>query len=294
MSTEHIDPALDPELDRVSRRSFLRGMSASALAATVLGTDALAQATPGAALANKNVVHEDVGFDSGGQRVSAFLARPKKPGRRPSVIVIHEIFGVTDHIKDVAARLALAGYNALAVNYFTREGKPPETSGDFQPLMQFVGKIPDSQIMADTKAAVAYLQQRPDATEKVGIVGFCWGGRNAMLSASLVPQLDAAVGYYGRLRVNPPTELMPKGPLDLVDLTVVPIMAHFGATDGSIPIADVNTFREALKQRGRTAEIYVYEGAGHAFNNDTRPSYNATAAKLAWKRTLAWFDQYLI
>ncbi len=114
-----------------------------------------------------------------------------------------------------------------------------------------------------------------------------------MLSAAYVPQLKAAVGYYGRLRVNPPTENMPRGPLDLVDQMAVPLMAHFGATDNSIPVEDVKTFRDALKKLGRKAEIYVYAGAGHAFNNDTRPSYNAEAAKLAWKRTLGWFGKYL-
>jgi carboxymethylenebutenolidase len=293
MTTEPIDPALDPELDRLSRRRFLKGISTTAVAATVLGPDALAQLKPGAALADKGVVCENVSFESGAQRVNAFLARPRKKGRHPSVIVIHEIFGVTDHIKDIAARLALAGYNGIAVDYFTREGKPPETTGDFRPLMEFVGKIPDSQIMADTKAAIAYLKTRPDTTPRVGTVSFCWGGRNAMLASAHVHELQAAVGYYGRLRVNPPTETMPNGPLDLVDRMTVPLMAHFGASDTSIPVADVDTFREDLKKRGRKAEIYVYEGAGHAFNNDTRPSYNAEAASQAWKRTLQWFGKHL-
>lgn len=293
MTTEPIDPALDPELDRVSRRRFLRGISTTAVAATVLGTDALAQRRSGAALADKRVVCENVSFESGAQSVNAFLARPRKNGLRPSVIVVHEIFGVTDHIKDIAARLALAGYNGLAVDFFTREGKPPETTGDFRPLMEFVGKIPDSRIMADTKAAIAYLKARADTTPKVGVVGFCWGGRNAMLTSAYVHELQAAVGYYGRLRVNPPTEAMPKGPLDLADQITVPLMAHFGATDGSIPIADIDTFRDELKKRGKNAEIYVYEGAGHAFNNDTRPSYNAAAASEAWKRTLRWFAKHL-
>jgi carboxymethylenebutenolidase len=290
MSNLDIDPALDPALDQVSRRAFLEKMSAATVAAAVVGTEAMAQGNK--ALEDKDLIHENVTLTSQSKPVDAFLCRPKTEGKRGAVIVVQEIFGVNDHIRDIACRFAKAGYIGLAVNYFAREGNPPDASGGFQPLMEFVGKIPDSQVMADTKAAAEYLKKRPDSNGKVGIVGFCWGGRVSMLAAAEVPEIDAAVAYYGRIRQPNPTPNQPKGPLDLVEKIHAPLLGHFGEKDSGIT-PDVPALRDALKQHGKTAELYVYEGAGHAFNNDTRPSYHAESAKLAWQRTLDWFGKHL-
>jgi carboxymethylenebutenolidase len=209
------------------------------------------------------------------------------------VIVVQEIFGVNDHIRDIACRLAKAGFIGLAVNYFAREGKPPSTEGGFGPVMEFVAKIPDSQVLSDTRAAVAYLRQRPDSNGKVGIVGFCWGGRVVMLAAAEVEHLDAAVAYYGRIRAREKTANQPHAPIELVAQMKTPLLGHFGALDRGIPVTDVEALREELKKYGKTAEIHIYEGANHAFNNDTRESYHPEAAQLAWKRTREWFDRYL-
>lgn len=241
-----------------------------------------------------SLVHEDVTFKSGGADVKAFLCRPEGETKRGAVIIVHEIFGLTDHILDVACRIAEAGYDGLAVDYFSREGAPPEAGGDFRPLREFVSRIPDSQLMADTMAAADYLKARPHSNGKVGIVGFCWGGRVAMLVAAEVPEVNAAVAYYGRIRPSGvPTPNQPKYPIDLADQMRSPLLGHFGANDQSIPPADAAALREALERAHKTSEIHVYEGAGHAFSNDTRPSYNAAAAHLAWTRTLAWLGKYL-
>lgn len=292
MKNHDIDPALDPALDHVSRRSFIEKMGAGTFAAAVLGKESLAQDKRPASLDDANLTHEEVTFPAGEQRVEAFFCRPKAEGKRGSVVVIQEIFGLNDHIRDIACRCAKAGFNGLAVNFFTREGKPPSPQGGFQPLMDFVGKIPDSQIMGDIAAAAKWLRARPDSNGKVGTVGFCWGGRVSMLAAANT-DINAAVAYYGRIRQAQPSANQPHGPLDLAAKMHAPLLGHFGALDRGIPPADADALRESLKKGDKKAEIYVYEGAGHAFNNDTRESYHADSAKLAWKRTLEWFDKYL-
>lgn len=224
--------------------------------------------------------------------IKAFLAAPTSDEKRGAVIVIHEIFGLTDHIKAVACRLAQAGYSALAVDCFTREGPPPPLSGGFEPLRAFVSKIPDSQIMDDLKAAMTFLRARTDSNGKVGSVGFCWGGRISMLLDGHAPDLNAAVAYYGRIS-GQPSETQPAHPMDLVEKMHAPLLGHFGEKDTGIPPAEANKLRDALKAHNKIGEIYVYEGAGHAFNNDTRESYNEQAATLAWKRTLDWYMRYL-
>ncbi len=293
MKDQEIDPALDPSLDQLSRRRFVERVGQSAAAATALATGACAQESKPSALADSALVQEEVTFKSGDADVKAFLCRPKIENKRGSIIVVHEIFGLNPHIKDIARRLARAGYNGLSVNFFTREGEPPSAEGGFPRVMEWVGKIPDSQIMTDVRAAANYLRTRKDSNGKVGIVGFCWGGRVSMLSAANVNELSAAVAYYGRIRLAQKNERQTHGPIDLTSKVSVPLMGHFGATDQAIPVADVEAYREDLKKLDKKAEIYVYKGAGHAFNNDTRESYNKQTAEQAWDRTLSWFVKHL-
>jgi len=267
----------------VSRRSFLSSISTNTFVAAFLGVEAMGKAAP-------RIVLEDVSFDSGMDRVKGVLARPSGKGRRPSVIVIHEIFGVSPFIRSVAEKLAEAGYNALAVDYFTREGAPPAVKDDLQPLLEFVAKVSDEQVLADTRAAIAYLQTRLDTSGRTGVLGFCWGGRHAMLAAAEASHLGAAVAYYGRIRSADPAV---RSPFALAERMSAPLLGHFGQEDASIPVADVEAFRAALAEHQKRAELYVYRNAGHAFANDTRPTYRAEPAKLAWTRTLEWFRQNL-
>lgn len=298
LDKDEMDPALDPSLDQLSRRTFLgRAGTATALAAATL-TGAEAQDTEKKKRAlddeslNKSSITFPVKTGSETKEIKGFLATPKKPGKHGSVLVIHEIFGLTDHIKDVACRLAQAGYTALAPDLFTREGDPPPLSGGFGPLMEFVGKITDAQIVGDLKAASAFLRARPDSNKKVGIVGFCWGGRVSMIYDGSDPNLNAAVAYYGRIS-GQKTENQPAHPIDLVEKMHAPLLGNFGEKDTGIPPAEADKLRDALKAHDKKGEIYVYEGAGHAFNNDTRESYHPQAAKLAWQRTLDWFKKYV-
>ena len=293
MHPDEIDPALDPSLDQLSRRRFVKRVGQSAAAATALATGACAQEDKQTVLADSSQAQEEVTFKSGEADVKAFLCRPKAEAKRGSVIVVHEIFGLNPHIKDIACRFARAGYNGLAVNFFTREGEPPSAEGGFQRVMEWVGKIPDAQVMSDVRSAANYLRSRKDSNGKVGIVGFCWGGRVSMLAAANVDELSAAVAYYGRIRLAQKNERQTHGPIDLTSKVSVPLMGHFGATDQAIPVADVEAYREELKKLDKRAEIHIYEGAGHAFNNDTRESFNKQAAEQAWTRTLAWFEKHL-
>jgi carboxymethylenebutenolidase len=286
-----LDPALDPTLDHVSRRSFVEKMGVGTFVAAILGKETLPEPKRQSSLEDKNLLHEDITFESSGKRIEAFYCRPKGEGKRGSVIVIQEIFGLNDHIREIACRVAKAGFNGLAVNFFTREGKPPEGFGP--ELMKFVGDISDAQVLGDITAATKYLRTKHESNEKVGTVGFCWGGRISMLAAAEVPHLNAAVAYYGRIRQATKTDKQPAGPIDVVGKIHAPLLGNFGALDRGIPAADVEALKEELKKHNKTAELYEYEGANHAFNNDTRESYNAEAAKLAWQRTLEWNDKYL-
>jgi carboxymethylenebutenolidase len=291
---EERDPALDPTLDHLSRRTLIGRMgagTAGAIAAASFGC-AQAQDSPKRALEDETLAKSETTFRSGEAEIKAFLATPKKEGKRGSVIVVHEIFGLNDHIRDVACRLAQAGFNALAPNLFTREGDPPDLSGGFGPVMQFVGKIPDKQIIADLKAASALLRKRDDSNKKVGIVGFCWGGRVSMIFDGNDPDLNAAVAYYGRIS-GAKSENQPMHPIDLAEKMKAPLLGHFGEKDTGIPPAEVEKLRAALKEHDKKSELYIYEGAPHAFNNDTRESYRAETAKLAWKRTIEWYQKYL-
>lgn len=225
-------------------------------------------------------------------KFNGFLAQPKDGAKRGSVIVVHEIFGLTDHIKDVACRYARQGYTALAINLFTREGEPPPISGGFDALREFVGKITDAQVMGDLDGAMEFLRDAEESNGKVGIVGYCWGGRVAMLYDAHAPTLDAAIAYYGRI-VGEPTPAQPHSPLGLAPQMYAPLQGHFGAEDTSITPAHAAQLRDALQAAHKTAEIYVYDNAGHAFNNETRESYRPEAAKIAFERSLEWFGMYL-
>jgi carboxymethylenebutenolidase len=238
-------------------------------------------------------VREDITYPSGPDQVKATLVRPKTlSGTAPAVIVIHEIFGLNDHIRDVAARLAQAGYVALAPDLYSREGGAPEAT-DFSVIRAFVSKIADDRIVGDLQAGAAYLMGHSAVgnQRKIGTVGFCMGGLYAMLFAAQTPSLGASVVYYGRIRPDT-TPIKPVTPLSLMPRLQVPLQAHYGEADTGIPLPDVEALKLAIPA-GVPNEIYTYPNAPHAFHNDTRPSYREQPAILAWSRTLAFFDRHL-
>ena len=208
----------------------------------------------------------------------AYVARPKGDDPLPAVIVIHENRGLNDHIRDVTRRMALEGFLALAPDGNTPTGGTPDDPDEARDRLSAV----DGEIQAvNFTAAAAYLKTHPQSTGKVGCTGFCWGGAMTNQVAVRAPELNAAVPYYGR---QPAAEDVPK--------IKAALMCHYGGEDARIN-AGIPAFEEALKKAGIEYQIFIYEGAGHAFNNDTGGRYDEEAAKLAWKRTVGFFNKKL-
>ncbi len=212
--------------------------------------------------------------------VSAYMAKPKGEDKLPAVIVIHENRGLQPHIKDVARRLALEGFVALAPDALSPLGGTP--ADDEDAARTKMRELDNESTTKNFVAAVKYLKTNPLTTGKVGCTGFCWGGAMTNQVAVRAPELDAAVPYYGR---QPATEDVPK--------IKAPILAHYAGDDERIN-AGIPDFEKALKEAGIEYTIYVYDGAQHAFNNDDNPErYNKDAAELAWKRTVVFFNEKL-
>jgi len=218
----------------------------------------------------------DVTFTGPASPMFGYLARPTVEGSRPGIIVNHEIFGLNDHMRDVARRLAKVGYVALAVDLASRAGG---TANAANPMTALTQGSPDDRI-ADLNAGVAHLEAQSDVNGKIGVVGFCFGGGMTLALAAANPNIAAAVAYYG------PTPQPPS----VMSATKAAVLAQYGATDTRIN-AGIEPLEAAMQ--GKTFEKRIYDGAGHAFNNDTGGSYNETAAVVAWTATIDWFARHL-
>lgn len=224
--------------------------------------------------------------------INAYLSRPTAAGTYPGVIVIMEAFGLVDHIKDVARRFATEGYVALAPDLYTREGLLDPT--DLQEVIKTMRGLPDSQAVADLEGAASYLKSLPYCTGKIGVIGFCSGGRHTLLFACQTNQIDAAIDCYGgRMIQDELTPAQPVSPIDLVKGLSCPLLGLFGEEDPNPTVAHVQRLRDELEKHGKRYEIHVYPNAGHAFFADYRPSYRPEAAQDAWQRMLDWFGRYL-
>jgi carboxymethylenebutenolidase len=268
----------------ISRRDFLDrlttlagGTAAAAALLTVLQNDyAHAETVPEA---DPRIVTETMVVPGGPAGLSGYLARPKSEGKRGAVLVIHENRGLNPHIKDVTRRVAVAGFTALGLDYLSPMGGTP---GDEDKASDMIGTLKPEDILAASRAAVAALRARPDSNGKVGTVGFCWGGGQVNQLAVAEPALDAAVAYYGA---------QPKP--DEVASIKAPLLLHYGGLDDRIN-AGIKAYEAALKEGGKDFQIYIYEGANHAFNNDTNAArFNKEAADLAWLRTTDFFSKRL-
>ena len=223
--------------------------------------------------------------------IPGYRAMPEKGGPFPVVLVVQEVFGVHEHIKDICRRFAKAGYLAVAPELYARQGDVSQLS-NIKDIMAIVSTVPDAQVMSDLDSTVAWAKDTRDGdVSHLGITGFCWGGRIVWLYAAHNPKLRAGVAWYGRLD-GAATELQPASPLDVVARIKAPVLGLYGGQDQGIPASDIEKMRAALKQAGKKAEIIVYPDAQHGFNADYRPSYNATDAQDGWKRLLAWFREY--
>ncbi len=220
----------------------------------------------------------------------AYRALPVSGQSLPIVLVVCEVFGLQEHIKDICRRFAREGYLAVAPDHFYRHGDVSKME-DFDGIFKIVSKTPDSQVLSDLDAAVAWAAQNGGNGQKVGVTGFCWGGRITWLYAAHYPQVKAGVAWYGRL-VSESTELQPKNPIDIVSSLKAPVLGLYGGKDQGIPLDTVERMRDALKKAGNPSEIIVYPEAGHGFFADTRPSYRKEDAEDGWKRLLAWFKKH--
>ncbi len=223
--------------------------------------------------------------------IPAYRAMPSKGGPFPVILVVQEIFGVHEHIKDLCRRLAKVGYLAVAPEMYARQGDVSKLK-DFKDILKIVSKVPDEQVMSDLDATVAWAKKSGKGdTSRLGITGFCWGGRIVWMYSAHNKDLKAGVAWYGRL-VGDADKLHPKHPIDLVGELHAPVLGLYGEADTGIPVKTVEQMREAIKKEKKTAEIVVYPDTPHGFNADYRTSYKESEAKDGWKRMLAWFKKY--
>ncbi len=268
----------------ISRRTFLdrlsalAGSSAAALALLPLLQNDYARAAIVPAN-DARLAIDKVSYPAPGTTMTGYLARLKDTAKRPAVVVVHENRGLNPHIEDIARRLALAGFLALAVDLLAPLGGTP---ADENKAREMIGTLDAKETAERAAAAVPYLAAHAESNGKVGAVGFCWGGGVINRMAVLAPPaLKAAVAYYG---MQPPAAQ--------VKSIEAALLLHYAGLDKRID-AGIPAYEAALKAAGKTFTVYVYEGANHAFNNDTSSRYDKAAATLAWGRTLAFLHQYL-
>lgn len=269
-----------------TRRDFVMTTLATGFAAAVSPVSAQTQVTT-----------DTQGLEAGEAKVKvkdgempAYYARPAGKKNLPVVLVVQEIFGVHEHIKDVARRFAKAGYLAVAPELYARQGDVSRLT-NMDEIRPIVAKVPDAQVMSDLDAAAAWAAANGGDTKKLAITGFCWGGRIVWLYAAHNPNLKAGVAWYGRVE-GAGTELQPKNPLDLAKDIKAPVLGLYGGADAGIPNEGVERMRAALKAAGKDSEIHTYPDKPHGFHADYRPSYRKDAADDGWNRMLAWFRKH--
>ncbi len=220
--------------------------------------------------------------------LAAYRAMPAGGAKLPTVLVVHEIFGVHEYIKDVCRRLAKAGYLAIAAEMYARHGDVSKMGNVQQILDGPVAAASDAEHMSDLDACAAWAAKNGGDPDRLAITGFCRGGRTTWLYAAHNPRLKAAVAWYGHME-GPPTAKQPKWPLDLVAAMKAPVLGLYGGKDQGIDAAQVDDMRDALKKAGGKSQLHVYPDAPHAFHADYRPTYRKEPAEDGWRRLLEWF-----
>jgi carboxymethylenebutenolidase len=271
-----------------SRRRFVQTAVGSGFAAAVLPVTAQTIHTD-----TQGLTAGEVTIPVGEFRMPAYRAQPAGRTGLPVVLVISEIFGVHEHIADVARRLAKLGYLAIAPELFVRQGDV-KSYGEIARLMsEVIAKVPDAQVMGDLDATVAWAAAHGGDTSRLGITGFCWGGRITWLYAAHGP-VKAGVAWYGRL-VGNANELTPRHPVDVAGALKAPVLGLYGGQDTGIPLDTIDKMKSSLaagSPAARQSEFVVYPDAPHAFHADYRPSYRKEAAEDGWRRALDWFKRH--
>lgn len=221
----------------------------------------------------------------------AYRAVPQGASKPPLVLVVSEIFGAHEYIRDTCRRLAKLGYCAIGPELFARQGDPGKVASIAEILQKITSKTPDAQVMSDLDACVAWAASKGADTSRLAITGFCWGGRITWLYSAHNPDVKAGVAWYGKL-VGPANEINPKHPTDLVAELKAPVLGLYGGLDTGIPLETVEAMEKALQHgsaAAKASEIVIYDNAPHAFHADYRPSYRKEDAEDGWQRMLAWF-----
>jgi len=272
----------------VNRREFLvTGAFAAGYALAAKPVLASAIRTPDDSLATGSV---EVPVADG--TLAAYFAVPEAATNAPLALVVHEIFGVHEYIRDVVRRLARAGYFAIAPDLYQRHGDVSQVGSVKQILSDVVSKVPDAEVVADLDATRAWARSDPraDASRTV-ITGFCWGGRIVWLYAAHAPDVAAGTAWYGRL-VGDRRPQTPRHPVDLAAEKHAPVLGLYGTEDAGIPLESVEEMRSRLGSAGSASEIVLFPGAPHGFHADYRESHRAMAASEGWRRMLAWFAEH--
>ena len=278
--------SLTPSRD-FNRRDFVKTTVGSGFAAAVLpvGAQTVKTGADGLTAGEVTVMVGDF-------KMPVYRAQPAGKTNLPVVLVLSEIFGVHEHIADVARRFAKAGYLALAPELFVRQGDA-QSYGEIAKLMaEVISKVPDAQVMGDLDATVAWARANGGDTSRLAVTGFCWGGRITWLYSAHNPAVKAGVAWYGRL-VGAPGALQPRHPVDVAGGLSGPVLGLYGGADAGIPLDTVDKMKAALaagSAAAKKSEFVVYPDAPHAFHADYRPSYRKDAADDGWKRCLAWFN----
>jgi carboxymethylenebutenolidase len=224
--------------------------------------------------------------------IPAYRAIPASGGPFPVALVVQEIFGVHEHIKDICRRFAKLGFLGVAPELYARQGDVSKIANINEIISKVVSKVPDAQVMSDLDATVTWAQKSEKGNiDKLGVTGFCWGGRIVWLYAAHNPRLKAGVAWYGRL-VGQANELQPKYPVEVAAALKAPVLGLYGGADQGIPNETVEQMRQALKAAGGRSEIMLYPDAPHGFHADYRPSYRKQAAEDGWKRLQDWFKKH--
>lgn len=283
----------EPEFDSLvpaqsfDRRSFL---------ATSLGVGFAVATQP--VIAQTAIRTDEIGLLAGEIKVPvkdgelvAYRAAPGGLSKPPVILVVSEIFGAHEYIRDTCRRLAKLGYCAIAPDLFARQGDPRQIASIPEILEKITNKTPDAQVMSDLDACVVWAAAQGADTRRLAVTGFCWGGRITWLYCAHNPAVKAGVAWYGRL-VGTVNAVTPKHPTELVGELKAPVLGLYGGLDTGIPLETVEAMEQALQQgsaAAKASEIHVYDNAPHAFHADYRPSYRKAEAEDGWQRMLAWF-----
>lgn len=269
-----------------SRRGFLVGSLATGFA---LAAGPVAAQTA-IATDSQGLTAGEIKVPTADGAMPAYRAQPAGVANPPVILVVHEIFGVHEYIKDTCRRLAKLGYLAIAPELYARYGDPSQLK-NVQDALALAAKAPDAVVMSDLDACVAWAKADGGDVGRLGITGFCRGGRTVWLYAAHQPALKAGVAWYGQID-GAPNANMPRYPMDVAGELKAPVLGFYGGQDQGIPVADVEAMREAIAKAGGKSQIHFYPDAPHAFHADYRPTYRKEAAEDAWKRMQEWFKSH--